>query len=356
MTVPSAPANLGYRIPAEWEPHQATWLNWPNFTGTSFSSLQDRDHLETVFVRIVRALIGGEAVWINTLSAEHENHIRGFFAGDELDRLRFFRIPAGEPWLRDFSGTFVVRDAVTDPIAIVDWEFNAWGGRYLPSDLENDVPSRIGEECGFPRFETGVVLEGGAIDTNGAGTLLATESCVLNSNRNPGIERVDIERVFEGNLGAEDVIWLREGLAWDDLDGHVDAVARFVSHSSIFAAVEPNTTDANHSPLERNLDFLRNWTGFGGKGPEVIPLPMPAPIHFGNERPPASYLNFYIGNEVILVPSFRDAFDDTAAGMIADLFPSREVISIDCHQIVRDLGAIHCLLTNVPASNQPGLP
>jgi len=347
------PANQGYRIPAEWEPHRATWLNWPNFTGVSFSEHQDHEHLENTYLHIVRALIPGEEVWINMNCARESDRIRSLFADDEISRLRFFEIPTKEPWLRDFGGTFVVAPGNPAPLALVDWRFNAWGGRYGPSEPENSVPRAIVAACDLPVFESDFVLEGGSIDANGQGLLLTTESCVLNPNRNPAPDRSGVEEMFAALLGIREVLWLPGGLAWDDLDGHIDAAARFADENLVVAATEPNPADPNHEPLAENWNRLAEWRSNDGRRLDLVELPLPAPMNYLKYRLPASYVNFYTGNEVVLVPFFGDPNDEIAAARLQEIHPERKVIPIDCRQIIRDFGALHCLLMNVsePVTN-----
>lgn len=345
-------------MPAEWEPHQATWLNWPNFSGISFSEHQDHDHLEAVYREIVRALIPGEEVWINTNSPAMTERVAGFFGDDELRRLRFFEIPTKEPWLQDFGGSFVVPPTGDLPLGVVDWQFNAWGGRYLPAEPENGVPARMADACGFTLFESDFVIEGGSFEVNGAGLFLTTESCVLNPNRNPHVSRGETEKILTKYLGVEEFIWLPEGLAWDDLDGHIDAVARFAGENLVVAATEIDPGDDNFASLDLNRRILSEWRGAGGKSIEVVELPMPAPISEFDRglqiqcRLPASYANFYTGNEIVLVPSFDDPNDSVAVNLLQGVYPDRKAVSVDCSQIIRDFGALHCMLLSVPADQE----
>ncbi len=349
------PRNLGYRMPAEWEPHWATWLNWPNFSGVSFSNLQDHQHLEEVFTDIVRALIPGEDVWINTNSPEDSQRVAGFFEVEERERLRFLEIPTKEPWLRDFGGSFVVAPDQPQPLAVVNWQFNGWGGRYLPAEPENSVPVRMAEICGLRVFESDFVIEGGSFEVNGSGRLLATLSCVLNPNRNASASLQETESVLSRHLNIDEFLWLPDGLGWDDLDGHIDAVGRFVGENKVAIAVEENPRDDNFESLDLNRRILSEWGGADGSSIEVVELPMPDPqTRFDSQlnrdcRLPASYANFYIGNDAVLIPAFGDSKDPVAAGLLQEVFPDRKVVLIDCSQIIRDFGALHCLLLSVPA-------
>jgi agmatine deiminase len=232
---------------------------------------------------------------------------------------------------------------------VEDWRFNSWGGKYPPWDLDDAVPARIAEALGLPLRRLDLVLEGGSIDVNGLGTLLTTESCLLNPNRNPALSRREIERALAKHLGAENVLWLREGIAGDDTDGHVDDLARFVAPSTVVAAIEHDRADPNYEPLRANLEALERMRDQDGRPLEIVPLPMPRPLYFGGHRLPASYANFYIGNAAVLVPVFGDPMDDVACATLARLFPDRRIVPIPCADLVWGLGAVHCVTQQQPA-------
>jgi len=338
------PAALGYRMPAEWEPHAATWLSWPRREGISFPDAFDR--VMPTFRRMVETLLTSEAVCINVCNAAHEAEARQVLGGLPHERLIFHRIPTNEPWCRDHGPIFLTRDE--EPrLAIVDWDYNAWGGKYPPCHLDEVVPTRVGEILDAPVFYPRMILEGGSIDVNGAGALLTSEGCLLNPNRNPTFSRGQIEERLRDYLGVTDILWLGEGIEGDDTDGHVDDLARFVGERTIVTVVEENRADPNYEPLQENLARLRamKWNGAPF---EVITLPMPARIDRADLRLPASYANFYIANECILLPTFKDPNDTAAESTLAKLFPKRRIVAIDCTELIWGLGAFHCLTQQQP--------
>jgi agmatine deiminase len=342
------PAELGYRMPAEWEPHAATWLSWPRREGISFPDAYDR--VLPTFREMVAALLESEPVCINVSNGAHEAEARAIL--DELpqERLTYYTIPTNEPWCRDHGPIFLTRR--DDPkLAIVDWGYNAWGGKYPPFDLDDVVPTRVAEALSLPVWQGGMILEGGSIDVNGMGALLTTESCLLNRNRNPNMTRDQIEQRMRDYLGVRDIFWLSRGTEGDDTDGHIDNLARFVDERIVLAVVERNRRDANYEPLQENLAMLREIR-MDGEPLEIIELPMPAEIHRDDLRLPASYANFYIANSVILVPTFDDENDDEAIDTIQDAFPDREVVAIDCRELVWGLGAFHCLTQQQPVAQR----
>ncbi len=331
-------------MPAEWEPHGATWLSWPHNAQTWPGAL---DAVERAVVDMVAALGESETVHVNVLDEAHQRHVDGLLKGRvSPGRIAFHRVPTDDAWCRDHGAIFVV-DGRGRPLAL-DFGFNAWGGKYLPCDRDAAVGARMAEILGVERFDPGMVLEGGSVDVNGSGALLTTEPCMLNPNRNPALGRAEIETRLKHALGAHQVIWLPEGLKGDDTDGHVDAVARFVSENRIVTAVEPNEADANHRPLRANRARLEEVRLSGGRRPEIVDLPMPEPLHWRRRRLPASYLNFYVANESVLVPRFGCRQDAAAMEILGACFPGRTVVPIDCRHIVIGLGAVHCLTQQVP--------
>ena len=344
-----SPAALGYRLPAEWEPHQATWISWPHNRSTWPEAFE---HAEPVMARAVAALTAGETVRINVLDETHAARARKYLEDAVADpaQVVFHSIPTNDAWCRDHGAIFVVRPpALGTPLAAVDCGFNAWGGKYPPFDLDEAVARRMAGTLGVPRFEAGMILEGGSIDVNGAGTLLTTEQCLLNPNRNPGMDRQRIETRLGELFGTNEILWLGEGIVGDDTDGHVDDLTRFVARDAVVTVVESNAADGNFAPLRENLRRLRSFRMADGGALEVIEMPMPAPQFHRGERLPASYANFYVANAVVLAPAFADPADDTAAGILAECFPGRKVLPIDCRKLVVGLGAFHCLTQQVPA-------
>jgi agmatine deiminase len=344
--VEQQPAALGYRMPAEWEPHAATWLSWPRREGISFPGAFDR--VLPALRKMVEALLSSEPVCINVCNGAHEAEALEVLGGLPHERLTFHRIPTNEPWCRDHGPIFLTRDEAPK-LALVDWDYNAWGGKYPPCDLDDIVPTRVGEILGTPVFYPRMILEGGSIDVNGAGALLTSESCLLNPNRNPTLTRAEIEQRLRDYLGVTEIFWLGDGIEGDDTDGHVDDLARFVSERRIVTVVEENRDDPNHQPLQENLARLREMK-WNGAPFEIITLPMPAKIVREDLRLPASYANFYIANECVLLPSFNDANDAVAESALAKFFPKRRIVPIDCTELIWGLGTFHCLTQQQPAA------
>lgn len=341
------PSARGYRQPAEWVPHEATWLSWPH----------NRDSWPGVFagvepamVEFVRELAACEPVYINVLDAEHERHVRKLLArAVPSERLRLFRFPTNDAWARDHGAIFVTRPTAKEPRLAVDFDYNAWGGKYPPFDLDQEIGRQMAEALGVPRYaQPGVVLEGGSIEVNGEGALLTTEQCLLNPNRNPTLTRTDIERLLRDTVGVREILWLGEGIEGDDTDGHIDDLTRFVGPRTVVTVVEPNRADRNHAPLAANRRLL-DTLAVGGRPLTVVELPMPAPQYLEQQRLPASYANFYIANGAVLVPTFGCPADDAACEILRDCWPGRRVVPIDCRVLIAGLGALHCLTQQVPA-------
>ncbi len=341
------PAALGYRMPAEWEPHEATWMSWPRPDGISFPDSYER--IVPTLAEMVRALGRSEKVHINVCDAKHEALVRGHLraANVSTDHVTFFHIPINEPWCRDHGPIYLTRDA--DPrLAIVDWDYNAWGWKYPPFDFDDDVPKRIAEHQKLPIYFPKMVLEGGSIEVNGAGTLLTTKACLLNPNRNPDLTQKDIEQRLRDYLGVTNILWLGDGIEGDDTDGHVDDLTRFVSRTAVVTVVEEDENDHNHEPLQANLETLRSMHAEDGTPLEIHVLPMPGRIVRDDQRLPASYANFYIANKVVLLPVFADANDKWACAVLEKAFPDREIVPIDCRELIWGLGAFHCLTQQQP--------
>ena len=330
---------------AEWEPHVATWLSWPRREGISFPGSFDR--VLPALRAMVEALIESEQVCINVCNGAHEAEAREVLKDVDLTRVTFHPIPTNEPWCRDHGPIFLTRDL--DPkLAVVDWDYNAWGGKYPPYDLDEVVPTRVAEILKTPVFYPRMVLEGGSIDVNGADALLTTEACLLNKNRNPGLSRGQIEQRLRDYLGVREILWLGRGIEGDDTDGHIDDLARFVSERTVVTVVEEDRNDENYAPLQENLARLREMK-IGNHKIDIITLPMPKKIVRENLRLPASYANFYIANSCVLVPTFADPADEAALSMLAKLFPTRRLVGIDCRELIWGLGTFHCLTQQQPA-------
>jgi len=343
----ATPAELGFRFPAEWSPHAATWLTWPWSGGCSFPDNQD--DVQRVYADLIRTLAPHETVRVNVWDAEMEDWVREVLTGHgtPLDNVEFYHHPSREPWCRDHGPIYVVNDA--GERAIVNWGYNAWGGKYPPWDEDNSVPARIAEAQQLTAFDPGMILEGGSIDTNGDGVLLTTESCLLNPNRNPHLTKQQIERHLKDFLGVNLILWLGDGIVGDDTDGHIDDLARFVRRDTIVTIVEEDPADANHAALQDNLQRLRSLRDQAGKPFRIIELPMPTARYWHDLRLPASYANFYIANSVVLVPTYRCPQDEEALAVLRSCFPGREVVGIDCSDLIWGLGAIHCVTHEEPA-------
>jgi agmatine deiminase len=342
------PADLGYRMPAEWQRHQATWFSWPHNPDTWPGGPEAAERALAV---AVAALSRHEPVRINVLDNEHAVHVRGLLGNAAPGSIHFHALPTNDAWCRDHGAIFVTRPSeLGDPLLALDFQYNAWGGKYPPFDLDNAMPGRMARVLGVPCRSVDMVLEGGSIDVNGAGMLLTTEQCLLHPNRNPRLDRQEIEARLRGWLGIETIIWLGDGIVGDDTDGHVDDITRFVAQDTVVTVVEPDPADPNHQPLADNLARLRSVRLADGRPLRVIELPMPAPVvSVQGERLPASYANFLIANGVVLMPAFGDPRDVEAQAILTKCFPGREVVALDCRDIVPGLGTLHCLSQQVPA-------
>jgi agmatine deiminase len=347
----TTPSARGYRQPAEWAPHEATWLSWPH-NRDSWPGVFEL--VEPAMVEFVRALAECEPVYINVLGAEHEEHVRRLLtAAAPPERLEFFRFPTNDAWTRDHGAVFVTRPTAHEPRLAVDFDYNAWGGKYPPFDLDRQIGRQMAEALGVPRYEQhGVVLEGGSIEVNGEGALLTTEQCLLNPNRNPSLTRAAIERLLCECFGVAEILWLGDGIEGDDTDGHIDDLTRFIGPRTVVTALEANRADPNHAPLAANRRLLDALT-VAGRSLEVIELPMPAPQYLQDQRLPASYANFYVANGAVLVPVFGCPADDAACAILGDCFPRRRAVPIDCRALIAGLGALHCLTQQVPAVPAP---
>jgi agmatine deiminase len=336
-------------MPAEWEPHRGTWLSWPHRESSWPGKFEP---VPSIFAEIVRHLVPHEEVHINVADREMEDSVRQVLirAGVPVDRVWFHHHPTNDAWCRDHGPIFVehrVRETVTQ--TILDWGYNAWGGKYPPFDLDDVVPTRIGAELGILVVSPGIILEGGSIDINGAGTLLTTEQCLLNPNRNPGLTRAEIEAYLMRYLGVRHILWLGEGIEGDDTDGHVDDLTRFVDPTTVVTVIESDPTDKNFEPLRDNLARLHSMTDQDGRPLRVVTLPMPRAQYHEGHRLPMSYANFYIANGVVLMPAYDPEHDETARLVLQELFPTRQVIPIDCTDLVWGLGSIHCVTQQWPA-------
>jgi agmatine deiminase len=371
------PFELGYRMPAEWHRHSATWLTWPKDPET----WPDRvPQVEEIFLEMMAALAPHEIVNLLVDDLQAEAAVRSRLAFPGAENIRLYRIPTVDSWIRDYGPNFLVSDKhVSDKLEFVedsremsppekddklkfvgqsltynDWIFNAWGSKYEELKRDDGIPRLLQKVLRVPRFEPGIVMEGGSIDVNGAGCVLTTEQCLLNRNRNPQLSRTEIEKHLKDYLGVEKVLWLGEGIVGDDTDGHIDDIARFVAPDVIVCALEDDPEDANYKLLQENLQRLRAMTDVRGRKFEIVTLPMPGVIE-GNstdgrnlERLPASYANFYIANDVVLAPVFGRVNDARALETLQRLFTSRRVVDINCEPLVWGMGTIHCVTQQQP--------
>ena len=356
--MPAATPQEGYRMPAEWEPHEATWLAWPHNPEDWPGKFQP---IPWVYAEIVRILSARERIHILVEDKKSQQRVTSILerAGANLDQVAFHLWPTDRSWTRD-TGPIFVRN-VEGHVGLTDWLFTGWA-KYPNCHLDNQFPGRVTELLGLPEWQPSiqnqhgtkyrVVLEGGSIDTNGQGILLTTEECLLSEvqQRNPGVSRAQLEQAFHDYLSIDQVLWLNRGIAGDDTHGHVDDITRFVAPSTIVTAVEPNTSDPNHAPLAENLARLKAARTLDGKQFTLVELPMPRPVIFRGQRLPASYANFYIANGLVLVPTFHDPNDRVALNILAEVFPDREVIGIHSVDLVWGLGTLHCMTQQQPAA------
>jgi agmatine deiminase len=337
-----APAALGFRMPAEWHRHDATWLTWPKDPETW---PQRVPQVQSIFLRMIEVLAEHETVHLLVDDEQVEAGVRERMRWPRARNVCVHRIRTVDSWIRDYGPNFIAR---AGEVAFNRWGFNAWGGKYEALARDAAVPAALEPILGMRHFEPGIVLEGGSIDVNGAGVVMTTEQCLLNPNRNPGRSRQEIEGFLASYLGASTIVWLGEGVAGDDTDGHIDDIARFVSQSTVVCAVEDDPADENARPLQDNLRRLTLARDAAGEPFRVITLPMPGPVLAGTDRLPASYANFYIANQVVLLPVFGHANDRRAREILQELFPDRRVVPIECEALVWGMGAIHCVTQQQP--------
>jgi agmatine deiminase len=345
VTTPT-PASLGYRMPAEWEPHAATWLSWPHdpitFPGRVGAA-------EDCYRQMVRALCKHERV--NLLVKDDETHerVEAWLVREGLKNVVLWDVPPADVWFRDYGPIFVKRDAGgRAELAMTKWRFNAWGEKYESLLPDNGIPHQLQPHLGLPMFEAGIVMEGGSLEVNGRGTLMTTEQCLLNKNRNPELSKAQIEQKLRDFLGVRHFLWLGDGIEGDDTDGHVDDIARFVAPSTVVAAVEDDEDDANHAPLAANLKALRGMRDESGNALTVVELPMPGFVGDEEGRLPASYANFYVANRVVLLPVFHHENDERATRILQKVFPTRTVVPIYAGDLVYGMGTFHCVTQQQP--------
>jgi agmatine deiminase len=341
------PAALGFRMPAEWEPQAAVWLSWPHNRKTWPGHFRP---IPAKFAEIVAAISRFEDVRINVAKprqARAWSLIQR--ANADVARVTLYNHPTNDAWCRDHGPIFVKHDR-TGEVAITDWKHNAWGGKYPPYDLDNTIPPKIAQALGLRKFVINRILEGGSIEANGAGSLLTTEACLLNPNRNPSLSKAEIEQLLRDNLGVRQILWLGNGIAGDDTDGHIDDLSRFYQADGILTVMEANPRDVNFGVLRENRERLGDLRTPAGKKFKIVELPMPRAIYCEGQRLPASYANFLVINSAVLMPAFgQPRCDAAAAEILAGCFPGRVILPIDCRELVWGLGTLHCISQQQPA-------
>ncbi len=339
-------------MPPEWAPQSATWLSWPvadprHWGGNKASVISEKfaeiaahiSKFQKVRINAPKSAIGTITTLCNRAHAD-------------LSHIEIYDHPNNDVWCRD-HGPIFLKNKTTEEIALVDFEFNAWGGKFSPWDLDDRIPTKIAESLQIQHFEGGMILEGGAIEINGERQLLTTEAVLLNKNRNPHLTKDQIEQKLMANLGIDEILWLENGLEGDDTDGHIDDLARFTNSHTIVTCVEPDKASPNHKTLSQNLKRLENFLTKGGRPFDIVPIHLPQACEVPGWRLPilpASYVNFLLINGAVLVPTFRQpANDEKALGIISEHFPNREIIPVDCLDLVEEGGALHCISQQQPS-------
>lgn len=341
------PRALGYRFPAEFAPHDATWLSWPHKEASWPGKITSIYPSYTAFIRELAMV---EKVRINVVDGSMRSAAQTMLenAGVNMSAVEWFLHPTNDAWCRDHGPAFLINPDAAQPKAVVDWDYNAWGGKYPPFDLDDVVPTRIAEHYGYPLFKPGIIMEGGSVDFNGEGTVITSTCCLLNENRNPHLDRAAIEQYLINFYGQDQVLWVEEGIIGDDTDGHIDDTVRFVNADTVITVVEEDPGDENYALLQGNLADLHKMRLSNGKQLNIIELPMPDPVMWEDQRLPASYANFYIANGLVVVPTFRSKKDERVLDIISGCFPDRKVVGIDSTDIIWGLGSFHCLSQQEP--------
>jgi agmatine deiminase len=344
----STPKQLGYHFPAEFAKHDATWLSWPHKEASWPGKIET---IYPVYAEFIKLVAEGEKVCINVVDEAMKQKAIGHLQkiGASLSNIQFFLHPTNDAWCRDHGPAFVINSNASQKKLIIDWGYNAWGGKYPPFDLDDNIPTLIAQHYNIPVMYPGIVMEGGSVDFNGRGTVLTTTSCLLNENRNPHLTQKQIEEFLYQYYGVDNILWLGDGIIGDDTDGHIDDITRFVNEDTVVTAIESDKRDENYEPLQENLKQLRNMRLENGKQLNIVELPMPGAIVYEDMRLPASYANFYISNNYVVVPVFRDKNDDKALSVLQQCFPKRKVIGLDSVDIIWGLGSFHCLSQQEPA-------
>lgn len=343
------PKELGYAFPAEFAKHDATWLSWPHKEASWPGKIAT---IYPVYAQFIKLVAEGEKVNINVADEAMKQKALRYVqeAGADLNNVNFFIHPTNDAWCRDHGPAFLLNPNAEHKKIIVDCGYNAWGGKYPPFDLDDNIPTLIAKHYNIPVVYPGIVMEGGSVEFNGKGTLLTTTSCLLNENRNPHLNQKQIEEFLYNYYGVKNILWLGDGILGDDTDGHIDDLTRFVNEDTVITVVETNRSDENYVPLRDNLKELSKLRLENGKQMNIVELPMPEAIVYEDMRLPASYANFYISNKYVIVPTFRDKNDDKAVEIIQKTFPDRKVVGLDSLDIIWGLGSFHCLSQQEPST------
>ena len=344
----STPKASGYYFPAEFHPHVATWLSWPH----KEASWPGKIHtIYPYYSQFIKELVKGEDVCINVRDEAMKTFAVSCLEreGVDMSRVRFFFHPTNDAWCRDHGPAFLINPQAAQKKVIVDWNYNAWGNKYPPFDLDDVIPTLIGKELNLPVYHPGIIMEGGSVDFNGKGTVITSTCCLLNDNRNSHLSQSTIENYLVNYYGVDQVLWIKEGIVGDDTDGHIDDTVRFVNGDTVITVIEESRQDENYALLRENLADLKKMRLLNGKQLNIVELPMPEAVIYEDQRLPASYANFYIANHAVIVPTFRCSRDEKALQIIQSCFPDRSVVGIDSTEIIWGLGSFHCLSQQEPA-------
>ena len=346
--ITKTPKEEGYYFPAEFAKHDATWLSWPHKEASWPGKIES---IYPVYAEFIRLLAEGEQVNINVVDEGMKKKALQYLEkiSADLGKINFFFHPTNDAWCRDHGPAFLVNADAPQKKIIVDWGYNAWGGKYPPFDLDDNVPTLIASHYNIPVIYPGIVMEGGSVDFNGKGTVLTTTSCLLTVNRNPQLNQSEIESYLRNFYGVDNILWLGDGIVGDDTDGHIDDIARFVNETTVVTMVESNKNDENYLVLKEIVKMLTRFRLENGKALNVVELPMPSAVVYDGMRLPASYANFYIANKYVIVPTFRDKNDDRALEILQSCFQDRKVVGLDSADIIWGLGSFHCLSQQEPS-------
>ncbi|MDP4285521.1 MAG: agmatine deiminase family protein [Bacteroidota bacterium] len=342
------PKELGYYFPAEFAKHEATWLSWPHKEASWPGKIEA---IYPSYVQFIKEVSHGERVCINVNDEAMKSFAIAHLQKENVDlsKVEFYFHPTNDAWCRDHGPAFLINPNAAQKKIIVDWRYNAWGNKYPPFDLDDVIPTLIGKELKLPVFYPDIVMEGGSVEFNGKGTILTSRACLLNPNRNPQLDQLQIEKYLCDYYGAEQILWIDDGIVGDDTDGHIDDTVRFVNEDTVVAVVEEDQQDENYELLQHNLAQLKKMRLLNGKLLNIIELPMPEKVVYEEQRLPASYANFYIANHAVIVPVFNCKKDEVALRIIQEAFPERQVTGIDSTDIIWGLGSFHCMSQQEPA-------